>query len=177
VRILSIDKENRRISLGLKQVQDDPWPSLELKYAINTETLGTITRLLDRGVIVELEGDVEGFIPANMLGKRDINKPAEAFSESDRIPLRVIEFDSKNRKIILSVDAYYAVREKEELEKFIAKYPTRTLKIKDVVSEDLSKIQNGDAKQEPEKEPEEEYSPAQVSTEPDQEDDSETDKD
>ncbi|MCD6162154.1 MAG: 30S ribosomal protein S1 [candidate division Zixibacteria bacterium] len=135
VRILSIDKDNRRISLGLKQVNDDPWPELEMKYSVNTETLGTITRLLDRGVIVELEGNVEGFVPANMLGKRDISKPSEAFSENDQIPLRVIEFDSKNHKIILSVEAYYAVRERDDLDKFLTDHPTRTIKIQDTVAE------------------------------------------
>jgi small subunit ribosomal protein S1 len=133
VKIMGIDKDNRRISLGHKQVKDDPWPELELKYAVNTETLGTITRLLDRGVIVELEGEVEGFVPTNKLGKPDISKPAEAFSVGDSIPLRVIEFDSKNRRIILSVDAYYAVREQDELDKFIAKHPTRSIKLQDVV--------------------------------------------
>lgn len=139
VKVLSIDKENRRISLGHKQVKEDPWPSLELKYAVNTETLGTITRLLDRGVIVELDGDVEGFVPSNKLGKTDMSKPAETFSVGDAIPLGVIEFDSKNRKIVLSVDAYYAVREREELEKFLAQHPTRTVKVQDVVGEEIRK--------------------------------------
>jgi small subunit ribosomal protein S1 len=140
VRILSIDKENRRISLGLKQVADDPWPDLEMKYAVNTETLGNITRLLDRGVIVELEGDVEGFVPTHMLGKPDISKPAEAFLEGDQIPLRVIEFDSKNRKILLSVDAYYAVRERSELDNFLAAHPTKTIKVEEIVEGDLGAI-------------------------------------
>jgi small subunit ribosomal protein S1 len=149
VRVLSIDKENRRISLGLKQIHDDPWPTLELKYAVNTETLGNITRILDRGVIVELDGNVEGFVPTNVLGKRDISKPADAFSENDEIPLRVIEFDSKNRKIILSVEAYYAVREKEELEKFVAQHPTRTLKVKDVIGSDLSETKEEKPEQAP----------------------------
>lgn len=138
VRILSIDKENRRISLGHKQVKEDPWPMLEYKYAPNTETLGTITRILDRGVIVDLDGDVEGFVPTNKLGKPDITKPAEAFSVGDQIPLQVIEFDSKNRRIILSVDAYYASREKRELEEFLAKHPTRSIKFSDAVGEELS---------------------------------------
>ncbi len=133
VRVLSIDKENRRISLGLKQVIDDPWPDLEMKYAVNTETLGTITRLLDRGVIVELEGNVEGFVPTHMMGKADISKPAEAFNEGEEIPLRVVEFDSKNRKILLSVEAYYAVRENEEMDTFLAAHPTRTVKMGEVL--------------------------------------------
>ncbi len=136
VKILSIDKENRRISLGHKQVKEDPWPGLEYKYAPNTETLGTITRILDRGVIVDLDGEVEGFVPTNKLGKPDISKPAEAFSVGDQIPLQVIEFDSKNRRIILSVDAYYASREKNELEEFLAKHPTRTIKFSDAIGEE-----------------------------------------
>ncbi len=144
VKIMSIDKENRRISLGHKQVKDDPWPELESKYAINTETLGTITRLLDRGVIVELEGEVEGFVPTNKLGKPDISKPAEAFSVNDSIPLRVIEFDSKNRRIILSVDAYYAVREQDELDKFIAKHPTRSIKLQDVIDGSIEESKEPD---------------------------------
>jgi small subunit ribosomal protein S1 len=142
VRVLSIDKENRRISLGLKQVVDDPWPELELRYAMNTETLGTITRLLDRGVIVELDGNVEGFVPTHMLGKHDISKPAEAFSEGDQIPLRVVEFDSKNRKILLSVEAYYAHREKDELAKFVADHPTRTVKVQEIIGEELSGVES-----------------------------------
>jgi hypothetical protein len=70
-----------------------------------------------------------------MLGKPDISKPAEAFSEGDQIPLRVIEFDSKNRKILLSVDAYYAVREREELDNFLAAHPTRTIKVEEMVDD------------------------------------------
>ena len=171
VRVLSIDKENRRISLGLKQVTDDPWPNLEMRYAVNTETLGTITRLLDRGVIVELEGDVEGFVPTHMLGKPDISKPAEAFAEGDQIPLRVIEFDSKNRKILLSVDAYYSVRERAELEKFVADHPTRTVKVGEMVSEALASKEEKTETAVAEKEPEPQEAPT-PDPEPDTEDDS-----
>ena len=133
VSILSIDKENRRISLGHKQVIKDPWPDLELQYAVNTETMGTIARLLDRGVIVNLPSDVEGFVPANQLGKTDIKKPSEAFNEGDEIPLRVIEFDSNNRRIVLSVNAYFSGKEKDEVEAYLAAHPTREITVSDMV--------------------------------------------
>lgn len=133
VAILSIDKENRRISLGHKQVKADPWPDLELQYAVNTETIGNIARILDRGVIVNLPGDVEGFVPANQLGKTDIKKPAEAFSESDEIPLRVIEFDSNNRRIVLSVNAYFSGKEQEEVEAYLKAHPTKEITVSDLV--------------------------------------------
>ncbi len=135
VVVLGIDKENRRISLGHKQVMADPWPELQLQYAINTETIGTIARLLDRGVIVNLTGDVEGFVPANQLGKTDITRPSDAFNEGDEIPLRVIEFDSHNRRIVLSVDSYFSGKEKADVEAFVAKHPTRSIPVADMISQ------------------------------------------
>jgi small subunit ribosomal protein S1 len=154
VLILGIDKENRRISLGHKQVMTDPWPELQMNYAVNTETMGVISRLLDRGVIVNLTGDVEGFVPANQLGKRDISRPADAFSEGDELPLRVIEFDTHNRRIILSVEAYFSGREKEEMEAYIARHPTKVVQVSDIVED----------KGEPEAKPVESEPPAEKKT-------------
>jgi small subunit ribosomal protein S1 len=133
VCVLGIDKENRRISLGHKQVYPDPWPELELNYAVNTETIGNIARLLDRGVIVNLVGDVEGFVPTNQLGKNDIKKPIEAFNEGDDIPLRVIEFDSANRRIVLSATAYFSGKEETEIQEYLAKHPTKEIPVSDIV--------------------------------------------
>jgi small subunit ribosomal protein S1 len=133
VVILGIDKENRRISLGHKQVKGDPWPDLQMQYAVNTETMGSIARLLDRGVIVNLPGDIEGFVPTYHLNKPDISKPADAFSEGDDLPLRVIEFDSHNRRIVLSVNAYFSGKEQREIEEYMTKHPTRTVAMADMV--------------------------------------------
>ena len=133
VVILGIDKENRRISLGHKQVRPDPWPELQQQYSVSTETVGTVSRLLDRGVIVELPGSVEGFVPTNQLGKRDINRPVEAFSEGDELPLKVIEFDSHNRRIILSVDTYLNNREEAETQSYLAKHPTKVVPVAEMV--------------------------------------------
>ncbi len=138
VSILGIDKDNRRISLGHKQVKQDPWPELELNYAVNTETMGTIARMLDRGVIVNLVGDVEGFVPTNQLGKSDLKKPADAFSEGEEIPLKVIEFDSGNRRIVLSVTSFFSGKESGDFEEFIAKHPTKTVAVSDIVEETVA---------------------------------------
>ncbi len=144
IKILRIDHENRRISLGLKQLNDDPWPELSKKYAPRTDCLGTITRIMDRGVTVELDGDVEGFVPTHQLGKSDLENPADAFSEGDQIPLQVIEFDRQGHKIVLSVGAYYKKREKTELEQFLAKYPSRTVSMEDAIGSEFSEaLQNG----------------------------------
>ena len=135
VKILKIDHENRRISLGLKQLRDDPWPEISRKYSVGTDCLGTITRVMDRGVTVELDGEVEGFVPTHQLGKPDLENPADAFSEGDQIPLQVIEFERPAHKIVLSVTAYYRRRQKTELDNFVASHPTRTMSMKDSLSD------------------------------------------
>jgi small subunit ribosomal protein S1 len=135
VVVLSVDKENRRISLGLKQLHEDPWPELSRKFSVNKETTGKILRLLDRGVVVDLGNNVEGFVPTHHLGKTEITRPIEAFSEGDEIPLKVIEFDQGAKRIVLSVEAYYRGREKTELDAFLVKHPTKTLKMEEIVEE------------------------------------------
>ncbi len=135
VVVLKVDKENRRISLGYKQLTEDPWPEMSRKFAVNKETSGKILRLLDRGVIVDLGDEVEGFVPTIHLGKQEITRPIDAFNEGDEIPLKVIEFDKAGKKIVLSVEAYYRGREKAELEAFLAKHPTKTLKVEEIVEE------------------------------------------
>jgi small subunit ribosomal protein S1 len=133
VEVLSVDKENRRISLGLKQLHEDPWPELSRKFSVNKETTGKILRLLDRGVVVDLGNNVEGFVPTHHLGKTEITRPIDAFSEGDEIPLKVIEFDQGAKRIVLSVEAYYRGREKTELDAFSARHPTKTLKVEEIV--------------------------------------------
>ena len=135
VVVLNVDRENRRISLGYKQLKTDPWPELSQKYAVDKEIVGKISRLLDRGVIVDLGEEVEGFVPTLHLGKPEIAKPADAFNEEDELPLKVIEFDHPGKKIVLSVEAYYRGREKTELEAFLVKHPTKTQKVKEIVEE------------------------------------------
>ena len=135
VMVMNVDRENRRISLGYKQVKGDPWPELSRKYAVSNETTGKILRLLDRGVIVDLGDEVEGFVPTFHLGKPEISKPADAFSEGDELPLKVIEFDHPGKKIVLSVEAYYRGREKTELDDFLGMHPTKTQKVEEIVEE------------------------------------------
>ncbi|HEX2897367.1 MAG TPA: 30S ribosomal protein S1 [candidate division Zixibacteria bacterium] len=123
IKILKIDHENRRISLGFKQLADDPWPGIAEKYAISSECLGRIVKVLDRGVIVDLDGEVEGFVPAAQLGHKELANPASAFKAGDELQLQVIELEQSQRKIVLSVSAYFKKRDKSELDEFLAKHP------------------------------------------------------
>ena len=134
VMVLNIDPDARRVSLGIKQVTEDPWLSLAEVYPVNTETTGVIIRLLERGVVVELSHEVEGFVPISQLNHPEIKRPGDAFKEGEEIPLKVIEFDGKNRRVVLSVKAYFRDRERAEIDDYLSKHPVAGTVIGDVVT-------------------------------------------
>jgi len=125
VRVLEVNRDSRRISLGIKQTMEDPWNELAQEYIVGTILEGTVERLLDRGIVVELRQGVEGFVPVSHLLPDDIKKPAEYFSVGDRIPLKVIKMDPDNRRIVLSVRAYMEDATAEDLAAFNARFGTR----------------------------------------------------
>jgi transcriptional accessory protein Tex/SPT6 len=109
----------------MKQLQENPWESLASEFAVDTVTEGRITRILDRGAVVELRFDVEGFVPVGQLGKPDLRHPDDAFAVDDVLPLKVIKVDPKNKRIVLSVGAYLKGVSDEELNEFHARYQIR----------------------------------------------------
>jgi small subunit ribosomal protein S1 len=116
VQVLNIDTENKRISLSIKDLEDNPWPQLSDKYGVGVETEGKVVRLLDKGVVVDLDGEVEGFVPISQLGYRNLENPADKFREGDQLVLKVIESDSENRRIVLSVIDIPSHRDRDEEE-------------------------------------------------------------
>ena len=104
VVVLSIDPDQKRISLGLKQVREDPWYDMATEYNPGTELTGTIVRLDEKGVVVDLGGDVEGFVPMTQLGlDASAQRPADRYSAGDELQLRVLETDVINRRMVLGV--------------------------------------------------------------------------
>jgi small subunit ribosomal protein S1 len=125
VKVLDVDVEKRRISLGVKQLSDDPWPNLVALYALGTEiTECEVVRILDRGVVVNLTDDVEGFIPLNQLGQ-DVSHPSRLFKVGDKIPAEVVEFDLDSHKIVMSIGDYFRDKDAQLLADFWAKYPLK----------------------------------------------------
>ena len=106
VMILAIDKEHRRISLGLKQVSDDPWPQLAEKFLPGMEVAGAINRLFDRGAIVDLGQGIEGFVPTSQLGIDDLKRPMDAFEVGETLTMKVTRVDVPNHRLVLSVKAW-----------------------------------------------------------------------
>ncbi len=121
--ILSIDRAQRRIALGVKQLSPDPWESLNISLPVNTEVIGTISKLIPKGVLVDIamnEDVVEGFIPISHLVLPKLEHSEDAFEVGEELPLKVIELDMENRRLILSVKAFFFSRDPKLQEDFIA---------------------------------------------------------
>jgi len=125
VQILDIDTDKRRISLGIKQLQENPWPTLAEDYPVGRQVEGKVIRMLDHGLVVEMSGNLEGFVPVGHLAIPKIDKPQYYFHEEEALPLHVIKMDAENRRIVLSVAEFYKDRPREELEAYIAAHPRR----------------------------------------------------
>ncbi|MCK5833413.1 30S ribosomal protein S1, partial [bacterium] len=146
--VLNIDPENRRVSLGLKQLEKDPWPELSGRYSVGRETEGRILRMNDRGVTVKLPDDVEGFVPVTQLGK-EVNRPQDAFSEGDLLPLKVLEFDRTERRIVLSVNAFFETKEQTDYDRYLGAHPTNTAAFGDALGEALAGVPKIEEEAEP----------------------------
>ena len=104
VVILNIDSENKRISLGLKQAEEDPWLRIGETYPVGTDLPGTVVRLMDKGVVVDLGSDIEGFVPVSQLNPEGtVTNPADFAWETMNLTMRVLEVDPIHRRIVLAV--------------------------------------------------------------------------
>src|SRR3989454_347885 len=102
-QILNVDKENKRISLGLKQIQPDPWDSVTQRYPMGSRVTGKVVRLTDFGAFVELEPGVDGLLHISQMAHRPIATPGEVVNVGDELTLLVIRVDPHERRIGLSL--------------------------------------------------------------------------
>ncbi len=98
VVVLEIDKDNRRLSLGHKQLEENPWAAIEAQFPVDSIAEGTITEMTEKGAVVSLSESVEGFCPTRQLAKEDGSTP----KAGDKLPFKVIEFSKATKRITLS---------------------------------------------------------------------------
>ena len=101
IKILEVSRDNRRISLGLKQLHDDPWPMLIEKYEAGNEASGEIIKILDKGIIIQLEDDVEGIIPFGKMSKKDRRSLAGQYEVGANLSGIVMKVSSEDKKVVL----------------------------------------------------------------------------
>jgi small subunit ribosomal protein S1 len=124
VKIIKINHETHRISLGMKQLQDDPWQGIEAKYPVGTRFKGRVTNITDYGAFVELEPGIEGLIHVSEMSwtKKNVH-PGKIVSTSQEVDVQILEVDPVKRRISLGLKQTM----RNPWEVFVEKYPPGTL--------------------------------------------------
>jgi len=122
VRVLEISRENRRISLGLKQVEEDPWPELVKYFETGKKIKGEIIRVLDKGIIVKLDKDVEGIIPFGLHSKKDRKLIGGNYTVGASIEALVMEVKPEEKKVVLFIDELGVPKKKKTSKNPVKEY-------------------------------------------------------
>jgi small subunit ribosomal protein S1 len=135
--VLKIDRENERFSLGVKQLEPDPWQAALNKYPLGTIVEGKITNVTDFGVFVQLEEGVEGLVHVSEISKEKINSPVGKYNVGDMLRVMVINVSAKDRKIGLSIKALEDDGDQGGYEDYQKKQPSGPSTIGDLIKEEL----------------------------------------
>jgi small subunit ribosomal protein S1 len=119
--VLGVDIENERFSLGLKQLESDPWANIEDKYKIGNQYDVKVVKLADFGVFVELESDIEGLIHISELSTKRVEKPEDVVKVGDVLKAEIITIDRDSRKIGLSAKLVKLRESKADVEDYVKK--------------------------------------------------------
>jgi len=140
--VLDIDKESERFSLGIKQLQSDPWETVEQRYEVGKKITGTVTNVTDFGVFVELEEGIEGLIHVSEISKEKIKTPVGMFNVGDIITAKVMNINSDERRIGLSIKRLEMEDEQSLLNEYINNIGPATSTFGEILRENLQEKLN-----------------------------------
>ena len=142
VVILDIDQENHRLSLGHKQLEENPWDAFESKYSVGSTIEAPIASMMDKGgATVTLPDGIEGFVPAKGLAKQDGSMPAVG----ETLPFKIVDFNKANKRIVLShVKTYETAPEPKEAEQKPAKEENSMKNTVNKINSNIEKTTLGD---------------------------------
>jgi small subunit ribosomal protein S1 len=146
-RVLDIDKSNERFSLGIKQLEDDPWKSVAERYPSGTEINGTITNITDFGIFVELEEGIEGLVHVSEISKEKIKTPVGQYEVGDTLAAKVMNINTEDRRIGLSIKRIGNDDDDQSiLEEYVNKSEPAPSSFGAILKENLREKLNGQAK-------------------------------
>jgi small subunit ribosomal protein S1 len=110
-KVLTVDKENEKFTLGIKQLHDDPWQDVPNRFPVGVVVTGTVTNITDFGLFVEVEEGIEGLVHVSEVSRKKIKNPKEVYNEGDTIQAKVIHVSADERRLGLSIKQH---QEEEE---------------------------------------------------------------
>jgi small subunit ribosomal protein S1 len=135
--VLDIEKDQERFSLGIKQLQEDPWESVAERYEVGKEITGTVTNLTDFGVFVEIEEGIEGLVHVSEISKEKIKTPVGKFNIGDVITAKVMNINSQERRIGLSIKRLEIESEQSLLSEYVNNTGGTTSTFGEILRENL----------------------------------------
>ncbi|MFH2012958.1 MAG: 30S ribosomal protein S1 [Pseudomonadota bacterium] len=135
--VLNVDQENERFSLGIKQLEPDPWDTLLKNYKTGNVVSGTVTSITDFGIFVELEEGIEGLIHISEISKEKVEKPADFAKIGENISAVIINIAEKEKKIGLSIKELHKMSEKADFQKFTSNQESATSNLGELIKEEL----------------------------------------
>jgi len=136
--VLAIDVENERISLGVKQLSEDPWNTMPQRYPVGARVRGTVTSVTDFGVFVEIEDGLEGLIHVSQLSTERVDRPAQLFHVGEQVEAEVTNVDARERRIGLSIKALRRSEERDEVDSYLRREREGAkFSFEDILSEEL----------------------------------------
>jgi small subunit ribosomal protein S1 len=129
VKIMEVSKENRRITLGVKQIEEDPWPMIQDHYAEGSIVTAEVAKITDKMIIVNLEHEVEGIVPIGQIPKKDRKDLSKVIKIGDKLELKVLEVNKNDKRVILSREQAIPQEPKDEVEAYIMKQASPVDKI------------------------------------------------
>jgi small subunit ribosomal protein S1 len=120
-KVMGVNVENARFSLGIKQLTTDPWKVIAERYPVGSKVKGQVTSVPDFGVFVRIEEGVEGLIHVSQLSTERVDKPSSLYKVGDEVEAEVINIDAAERKIGLSIRALRRTEERQEMENYLKK--------------------------------------------------------
>jgi small subunit ribosomal protein S1 len=142
--VLDIEKESERFSLGIKQLTEDPWQSVAERYEVGKEITGTITNLTDFGIFVELEEGIEGLVHVSEISKEKIKTPVGKYNIGEVITARVMNINSDERRIGLSIKRMEIEDEQNLLSEYVNNIGPATSSFGEILRENLQEKLNED---------------------------------
>ncbi len=135
--VLNIDKQNERFSLGIKQLEADPWETIPDRYPLGSVIEGPITNVTDFGLFVELEEGIEGLVHVSEISKEKIKSPVGQYKIGDRVTAKVINISPKDRKIGLSIKKLEEQDERSNYDDYVNSAKAATSNLGELLKEEL----------------------------------------
>jgi small subunit ribosomal protein S1 len=146
--VLKIDKENEKFSLGVKQLEANPWDDILKKYTIGSQITGPVTSVTDFGVFVKLEDGIDGLVYSSELAAERIETPSEHFKDGQEVTALVVKVDAGEQKISLSIRAVNDKAERAALKEVAAQQTaSQTTTLGDLLAEKLQAQQSDDSEE------------------------------